>query len=365
MERSNDKIESVSMVSTNLGGYVVRSTKDRSIPYGYVHQTNAKSARSRKHTRQVRHRQRLRRKILWFTTVLGVGVGFWALSHVYHIVRHLAPLQHPNSSNFKVKASSAGSSEIANRSTLFRQSSSDATQKLQSIVHTPTPNVPLMPNKAEILHKMMRLPLPTSALLQVSAQSQLPQLHNGCEVTSLSMLMAYMKHPVSKMTLAHEEPTDNTPMVMKNHQIVSWGNPNVGFVGSVTGDKKYGFGIYHGPLTKLVNKILPNRGVDLTGSPFRYLETIVAGGTPIVVWTTYTFKPTNVWTTWKTPEGPLRATMQEHAVLLVGYNQDDVFLNNPANGASAQKVPIQPFIEAWDQLGKQAVTITPTKYTMN
>lgn len=210
-----------------------------------------------------------------------------------------------------------------------------------------------------MLQSMMKEPLPTSALIHVEAQSQLPQLPNGCEATSLSMLLSAVGHPVNKMTLAAEQPTDPTPLVRNEEgDIVSWGNPNVGFVGDVAG---FGYGIYHGPLLKLIDEILPDRGLDLTQQPFTNLLAVVAGGTPVEVWTTATFQPTNDWETWNSPEGPVHATMEEHAVLLVGYNQEDVFVNNPLTGEAAEAVPRADFIEAWEQLGEQAVTIAPEK----
>ncbi|QQE80177.1 C39 family peptidase [Alicyclobacillus sp. SO9] len=226
----------------------------------------------------------------------------------------------------------------------------------------PKPHDNPLPNKQEILQKMMKDPLPSEALLRVPAMSQLPQLENGCEVTSLSMLLTFEKHPVSKMTLAKEEPQDKTPLVRKNKKFISWGNPNVGFVGSVSGKNNLGYSIYHGPLTKLVNEILPDRGLDLTGMPFTDLEAVVAGGTPVEVWDTINFQPTNSWVTWKSPEGTVKATWFEHAVLLVGYNKKYVWINNPHNGKAAQKVPIGPFMKAWHQLGEQAITVAPEKF---
>ncbi len=76
-----------------------------------------------------------------------------------------------------------------------------------------------------------------------------------------------------------------------------------------------------------------------------------------MVWTTATFKPTSMWETWNSKEGIVRVTMEEHAVLLVGYDQTQLFINDPLNGTKAEPVNRQQFIAAWKQLGKQAVTI--------
>jgi len=202
-------------------------------------------------------------------------------------------------------------------------------------------------------------PLPASALIQVPPQSQYPQLPNGCEVTSLSMLLTAVGHPVNKMTLSRMIAYDPTPRVEDAQgRTVSWGNPNVGFVGSMTVWQN-GFGVYHGPVTALLNKILPGRAVDMTGKPVSALLRQVADGIPVEIWVTTTLKPTNLWVTWQSPEGPVRTTYDEHAVLLVGYNKTDLFINNPLNGEGAQAVPRQDLLGAWYQMGEQAVSVGP------
>lgn len=201
-------------------------------------------------------------------------------------------------------------------------------------------------------------PLPETVLIDVPPQSQLPALVNGCEVTSLSMLLHAVGHPVSYLKLAQEQPYDPTQRVLQDGRVVFWGNPNVGFVGSVTA-KGLGYGIYHGPITRLLNRILPGRALDLTGKPFSAIERVVASGRPVEVWTTTTLRPTTDWGTWQSPEGPVRWTPKEHAVLVVGYDRTQVFINNPLNGRKAQAVQIGPFIQSWEQLGQQAVTVRP------
>lgn len=194
-------------------------------------------------------------------------------------------------------------------------------------------------------------------MINVPAQNEHPQLENGCEIVSLSMLLTAVGHPVDKTVLASELTYDPTPLVKnKNGQIVSWGNPNVGFVGSIT-NYSNGFGVYHGPIASLLNKIMPNQAVDLTGDPINEILGFVAAGRPVVMWTTFTFAPTTNWVSWSSPEGVVHTTLLEHAVLLVGYNQTTFFVNNPANGQQNEPVNRQNFIASWQSLGSQAVTV--------
>lgn len=229
-------------------------------------------------------------------------------------------------------------------------------------------NPPLPTSTRSKAPKQETFQMPASYLIHVPAKDQYPQLPNGCEVTSLAMLMTAVGHPVSKMTLASQMPVDPTKVSLTTvtgsngkpiNKVVYWGNPNVGFVGSVY-QAGNGYGIYHGPMTKFLNQLLPGRAEDLTGQNFSSVLRHVAHGIPVEVWTTTTFHPTADWVTWNSPEGPVHATPLEHAVLVVGYSPGYVYINNPLNGQAAQKVAKAPFVASWKQLGQQAITVKPT-----
>lgn len=202
------------------------------------------------------------------------------------------------------------------------------------------------------------LPLPRTVLLDVPAENQYPLLPNGCEVTSLSMLLTAVGHPLSPLRLAAMLPRDPTPRVLGPGGVIRfWGNPEVGFVGHMR-DLYDGYGVYHKPIVRLLDRILPGRAVDLTGRPFPVIQRYLAAGRPVVMWTTIDFRPTTAWIRWNSPEGPVRATLQEHAVLLVGYDSTQVFVDNPIGGLKAEPTSLGPFLAAWRQLGRQAVTVS-------
>lgn len=198
-------------------------------------------------------------------------------------------------------------------------------------------------------------------LLRVKVQKQLPMLPNGCEVTSLSMLLAAAGAPTSKMVLAGEQPTDPRQPVFSTdrrdlREIESWGDPERNFVGNVAAT--YGYGIYHTPVARLLDSKLPGRARDLTGGSFQDLIRQVDAGTPVLVWTTTSLRPTDQWVTWTGPNGPVRATFNEHAVLLVGHTASRLIVNDPLSGRQ-ETVDPGPFITAWRQLGRQALTVAP------
>ena len=201
-------------------------------------------------------------------------------------------------------------------------------------------------------------------LLKVAAKSQLPDLFNGCEVTSLSMLLDYLHVYESPIALASMIKRDPTPLVTDNAgDIISWGNPNRGFVGSITG-KSPGFGVFHGPITQLLNRFIAHRGLDLTGSSFNTLLSTVRQGRPIIVWTTINFTAQVPFVHWSSPTGLVKTTLFEHAVLLVGFDKKYVYVNNPLNGQQAEPIPIASFRASWIALGKQAVTVAPYTRTL-
>jgi uncharacterized protein YvpB len=210
-------------------------------------------------------------------------------------------------------------------------------------------------------------PLPQQILLQVTPQSQLPQLPNGAEVTTLSMLFSAVDHPVSKVVLAQKIHVDPMREVIKSYkdqagqtvwQILKWGDPNVGYVGNMYQSGK-GYGVYHAPILTLINKVWPRHGVNLTGKPFSTILTAVGHRRPVEIWSTLNFQPTTSWISWQSPEGLIKATPDENTGLIVGYNKvaGYVYVDNPGSG-TLQKVPMKPFEEAWKQLGSQAVTVT-------
>lgn len=186
---------------------------------------------------------------------------------------------------------------------------------------------------------------------------QMPELYNGCEISTLAMMLNYYGIDKNKMELVGEMKQDSTPLQYnRDGTIKSWGNPHTGFVGDITGKKK-GYGIYHNALFDLLAQYIPS-AVDLTGHEFEDLEQQVSDGKPVIIWSTVTYrKPAeSQWIVWDSPLGQIRATFQEHTVLLVGYDEKHVYINDPRVNRKNIKVDKQQFIGSWEALGKQALS---------
>jgi uncharacterized protein YvpB len=196
-----------------------------------------------------------------------------------------------------------------------------------------------------------------SAMLNAPVISQYPELPAGCEITTLTMLLQFYGIKKNKLEILPDIKYDTTPAKLDNNKkIVYWGNPNIGFVGDMKGQSK-GFGIYHTALIDLLKKYVPS-AVDLTGKPFEALEDKVAEGIPVEVWTTINYQDSVEWLVWDTSIGPIRTTFSEHAVLLVGYDKDNVYVNDPLTGLSHVKINKELFIRTWELMEKQALSYT-------
>lgn len=208
-------------------------------------------------------------------------------------------------------------------------------------------------SKIELLSEKSaeKSPLPKEIILDVPLLMQMdaPRLYNGCEVTSLAMLLQYEGLSVSKNELAMK-----ITRVPLKYQDGKNGNPNVGFVGNM--EDGPGLGVYHGPIFKLAQTYVNNRAEDLTKQPFSTVIEKVAKGSPVWVITTGTFAPTTEIKNWVTPQGTVDITYKMHSVVITGFDQESIYINDPYGGKN-KKVNRENFIKAWEQMGSQAIVI--------
>jgi len=192
---------------------------------------------------------------------------------------------------------------------------------------------------------------PDSILLDVPLLNQMdqPQLYNGCEVTSLAMILNYQGIKVTKNELAEKIKT--VPLTYPNGKK---GNPNAGFVGDMANGP--GLGVYNGPVLELAQKYVGNRAVNLTNSSFTEVLKKVGQGLPVWIITTSSFTPVSVFQTWDTPQGKIDITFSEHSVAITGYDENYIYVNDPY-GEKNKKLNRENFIKAWEQMGKQAIVI--------
>ncbi|WP_410984615.1 C39 family peptidase [Bacillus cereus] len=193
----------------------------------------------------------------------------------------------------------------------------------------------------------------TAMIENVPFIKQLPELQRGCEVTSLAMLLQYKGVQVDKMQLASE--INKVPFKENNLR----GNPYEGFVGNIYTKAEPGYGVYHEPIFKLAEKYMPEKTIDLTGEDIQDIYKVISSGSPVWVIANTTFQPLaeGSFETWNTNNGDIKITYYEHSVVVVGYDQNYVYMNDPLANNPNKKVSRSEFERAWEQMGKQAITI--------
>ncbi|PFJ15355.1 hypothetical protein COD67_14230 [Bacillus cereus] len=249
----------------------------------------------------------------------------------------------------------------------------------------------------------------TDKIKELKQIKQKPELPNGCEVTSASIMLNYHDVNVNKMELADKLPQstpdiqyynirDNTSVLIENgldslKREALWGDPSEGFVGSMSAPKQVidenlateiiknqgkdpnednellqkliggtknpiGYGVDPAPLKKLLDNYT-NNVIDLTGSDFSKIEEAIDNDQPVTTWITNSFA-TNVFNfTWKTPSNKeVTVDFDTHVVVVIGYDKDLVYFLDPLRSDKLIfSTPKEDFKTSYEYEGKKALTL--------
>jgi uncharacterized protein YvpB len=199
-------------------------------------------------------------------------------------------------------------------------------------------------------------PKKDSAMLNVILIKQNPELRYGCEVTSLAMVLNFAGVRTNKMELYRSIKKDSDPLIRSpKGDILRWGNPAEGFVGDMTG-RRAGYAVFDLPMIVLINQKLPGRAINLTNQPFDRVLGHVSAGYPVVVWTTGDYRLPDRWESWYHGKQYIKTPLDLHAVVLVGYDANYVYLNDPLSGKKQVRVGKEQFISSWKALQSRAVS---------
>ncbi|GAA0123509.1 hypothetical protein UT300018_28270 [Clostridium faecium] len=201
--------------------------------------------------------------------------------------------------------------------------------------------------------------IPEKIILDIEPINQLPELRNGCEVTSLAMLLRYNGVNIDKMTLANKVKKDATTIEYDKYgNIVKWGDPDEGFVGDITGKDSPGYSINPKPLMPLMEKYIMPKPVDLTKSDYKQLEEYLSMKRPVIVWITSDFSMPSKDASWMKGNKVIEAHFNQHAVLLTGYDKNYVYYNDPLTESKNSKVDKETFKKIWNSMGSRALSYT-------
>lgn len=150
---------------------------------------------------------------------------------------------------------------------------------------------------------------------------QRPELPTGCEITCVTMMLLYEGFNVDKCELAVEMLYDEK-------------DPSKGFVGDPF--KKSGWTIYPSALKGIIRR-RTDSFVNLTRCSNSDLEKQIQLNHPVTVWGKFN-------------------DFKLHCMLLVGYDSDNYYFNDPWTGRSSWPLDKVTFNQKWEALGKLAVS---------
>ncbi|HZD87339.1 MAG TPA: C39 family peptidase [Gaiellaceae bacterium] len=201
----------------------------------------------------------------------------------------------------------------------------------------------------------LELPLvPVSSSIALRPVHQL--LHNDCEATALSMLLAAAGVHAGQLELQEKlpvsEPLDPEPVA--GSTLFRWGDPERGFVGRADGGgPEGGFGVYEPPIRALAARYGVHL-VDLRGRSLAAVRAAVLAGRPVLAWVGLEPGP---YLSWLTPSGrEITVNLNEHAIVLVGAGPGYVLVNDPLTGRRVRWSDAL-FSARWKRLGRRALEL--------
>lgn len=202
-----------------------------------------------------------------------------------------------------------------------------------------------------------RVDLPVVPLRTMIALRPVRQvLHNDCEATALSMLLAAAGVRVGQLELQARLPRSGPldPEPVAGSSLFRWGDPERGFVGRPAGGgTEGGFGVYEPPVRAMAARY-GERLIDLRGRNVAAVRSAVLAGHPVLAWIGLAAGP---YLSWLTPSGrEIRVNLDEHAVTVVGAGPGYVLVNNPLTGRR-ERWSEALFSNRWRLLGRRALEL--------
>lgn len=197
-------------------------------------------------------------------------------------------------------------------------------------------------------------------LINVPAISQYPELPTGCESVAATMVLQYYGTEITagEFAISWLEYSEN--FYTKNDKLYG-PNPNKVFAGNPFTNNSYG--CFAEPIVTAINRNSTNcKAQKITNKTLKELcEEYIDNNEPLLIWATMGMKESYEGRTWYLEDDSAFTWIAgEHCLVLVGYNSDYYFLNDPMSGSTVayqKNIVEKRFVE----LGRQAVYISPNK----
>jgi uncharacterized protein YvpB len=200
-------------------------------------------------------------------------------------------------------------------------------------------------------------PTPTPASETVSLAIPLYKQHYKftCFTTAAKMALGFRKIEIDEVKFLDEIGYDKTK---RNFVTNSWGNPNLGVVGTINGQGEGGYGAHWDPVAKAMSQ---HTRVEVKRNwTLAEMLTAVKAGNPVMVWWV-----NGVWPakdiSWNTSSGEKVYTVNGmHVEVVRGYsgtpeNPEYIYTNDPWRGKRQYKPEV--FKELWKWFENTAIIV--------
>ena len=203
---------------------------------------------------------------------------------------------------------------------------------------------------------MIQLPVPRIL--------QNPELPNGCEITSLCMLLRYLGFDADKCVLADRYLPRTETWWGTDPDLAYMGNPHL-----ADASPQCGYYCFAGPIVAAADAYLADqqavsrfRPADLTGAEENGLVACLQKGCPFLFWASLRFDDIcyDPCGAYPLPDGREHRVFHHlHCMVCCGVDDEFFYLADPLDFNS--RVPRTQFMKIYRQLGNRAVTIVPIK----
>ncbi len=178
----------------------------------------------------------------------------------------------------------------------------------------------------------------------------------GCEAVSATMVLKFKGYNVSTKDIIN-----NTKRGSKKYQGADglWygANPFEEFVGDPSlGLGKGSYGVFAKPIADAMGVLAVGKVKNISGCSENELFNQVSKGNPVVVWCVKNAGNIKEGVTWNYKGGTFKELVGEHCAVLIGYDEDYVYLNDPSAGPNVKQSKTK-FISNWKQLFSQAILV--------
>ena len=193
-------------------------------------------------------------------------------------------------------------------------------------------------------------------IIPVPTIFQYPTLPTGCESVAATMVLQYYGIPITAEEFAKDWLTCDANFYSSNDKLYG-PNPHEVFAGNPF--SKHSYGCFADPIVDAINNHSSEcNAIKIANNSLDKLCTeYIEKDAPLLIWATMGMKVSKEGRSWYLEDdSKFTWTAGEHCLVLVGYNDNFYFLNDPQTGTTVF-YPKELVKKRYAELGKQAVYI--------